>query len=190
MKDTDRMYLCLSQERIIQFQVCVHDWWKCKYFGLLLRVGLCTRVCAHAFAGDSLSERVQQTDDQRRSFVDNHQHRQGGVHVLRRDGAGESTRDARSGGEQSECEWSLWKSPGFPALNVKKTTHFERYGGRSTTGKILILVFCFAAERRGRCCNVGVEWWKFHTEPQSLVWRSWSWDDVQVRAATLLSAAY
>lgn len=24
LKDTDRMYLCLSQERIIQFQVCSH----------------------------------------------------------------------------------------------------------------------------------------------------------------------
>ena len=38
LKDTERMYLCLSQERIIQFQVS---------FKLLVKSKMCVRLMAH-----------------------------------------------------------------------------------------------------------------------------------------------
>lgn len=37
--------------------------------------------------GHTLSQGTKQRDDQRRSVLDNYQHRQGGVHVLRGDGS-------------------------------------------------------------------------------------------------------
>lgn len=134
LKDTERMYLCLSQERIIQFQVScsyippplhllsiesqfkvtsspalIWGWWlspialasltlvHClqhlrQFLSLLwlqtlwLDVSVCLRIKSLlilSLLGHSMPKGTKQGDDQRWRLLDNHQHRQGGIHFLR-----------------------------------------------------------------------------------------------------------
>ena len=59
MKDTDRMYLCLSQERIIQFQVRKSSF----KFLKLLKEKICTNLTI-SLAGNTLPKRAKQGDAQ------------------------------------------------------------------------------------------------------------------------------
>lgn len=56
----------------------------------------------HPVPGDAVSERAQQGNDQRRRVLDDHQHGQGRVSVLRGHGPGELADHARTGGAQPE----------------------------------------------------------------------------------------
>lgn len=134
LKDTERMYLCLSQERIIQFQVScsyippplrplsmksqfkvtsspapIWGWWlspialasltlvpclqHLRLFlslswlqSLWLDVSVSLRIKSLlilSLLGHSMPKGTKQGDDQRWRLLDNHQHRQGGIHFLR-----------------------------------------------------------------------------------------------------------
>lgn len=164
LKDTERMYLCLSQERIIQFQVSHSDilpplcflsiksqfkvtsssaliwgWW-------LSQIALASLTLVHclqnhraflslswsrtlwldvsvflrtkslltlSLLGHSMPKGTKQGDDQRWRLLDNHQHRQGGIHFLRGHGPRPLACHPRA------CGWELTgtNSAGFYLLN-------------------------------------------------------------------------
>lgn len=56
----------------------------------------------HPVPGDAVSEGAQQGNDQRRRVLDDHQHGQGRISVLRGHGPGELADHARTGGAQPE----------------------------------------------------------------------------------------
>lgn len=111
MKDTERMYLCLSQERIIQFQVsrqqirCSKVWThkpgSRKPTNTTLREKQSEVTVPSACAGDTVPQGAQQGDGERWRLVDDHQHGQGRVPVLRGHGPRQSARHSRARRTQS-----------------------------------------------------------------------------------------
>lgn len=121
--------------------------------------------------GHSMPKGTKQGDDQRRRLLDNHQHRQGRIHLLRGHGPRPlACHPGACGGELT----GMWKRPfrfsKFPPL----TGHFT-----CTTSQVYLSCLPAAKRRRG-CRHAGADGTELHSKSAGLVRRRWGWDHVQV----------